>query len=60
MTSKDRRKQLTNTQKKEHNKDGIPIRCQCGKVIAYEINGVIYVYCKGCKRQIAVVRAKSL
>lgn len=37
----------------KQNKD---IRCACGKLVAIEKNGVIYVYCKGCKRQVPIYR----
>ena len=37
-----------------------PVKCTCGKVIAYQKNGVIYIKCRGCKREIAVARAESL
>ena len=37
-----------------------PVKCDCGKVVAYEVDGKIYVYCKSCKRQVEVIsRAKS-
>lgn len=49
---------MTNHKDMRYSK-GIPVRCECGKIVAYERNGKIYVYCKSCKRQIAVIRAKS-
>lgn len=33
----------------------MPIRCNCGKIVAYNRNGRIEVYCKECKKQIPVV-----
>ena len=40
--------------------NGEPIRCDWGKIVAYEEGGKIYVYCKSCKRQVEVsTRAKS-
>jgi hypothetical protein len=53
-----RKTRLTEIKKMGYN-NGNPVRCDCGKIVAYERNGKIYVYCKSCKRQIAVVRAKS-
>lgn len=56
----DRNNNLTNTTKDGYNKGDIPIRCRCGKIVAYENDGVIYIFCKSCKRQIAIInRAKS-
>lgn len=49
---------MTETKVMTYNK-GNPIKCDCGKIVAYERNGIIYVYCKSCRRQIAVIRAKS-
>lgn len=39
----------------ESNK-GRPVRCDCGKLIAYERDGGIYVMCKRCKREIRVTK----
>lgn len=36
----------------KQNKDGIPIRCDCGKLIAMCRQGKVYIKCKGCKREI--------
>ena len=33
---------------------GSPVRCECGKIIAYRRDGKIYLYCKQCKRQIPI------
>ena len=33
---------------------GVPVKCDCGKLIAYERNGKIYVKCKRCHREIEV------
>ena len=38
---------------------GNPVRCECGKLVAVERHGRIYVYCKACKRQVEVTRLKS-
>lgn len=28
-----------------------PIRCDCGKLIAIERDGKVYIKCRGCKRE---------
>ncbi len=35
------------------------INCTCGKLIAIKRNGRIYVYCKGCKRQVAISEPRA-
>lgn len=47
---------IDKTKKKVYNmeKQNKDIRCKCGKLVAIEKNGVIYVYCKGCKRQVPI------
>lgn len=35
---------------------GTPVKCDCGKLIAYERSGKIYVLCKRCHREIEVTR----
>ena len=35
---------------------GTPVNCDCGKLIAFERNGKIFVQCKRCKREIEVAR----
>ena len=37
----------------QHNK-GTPVTCECGKLIAFERNGKVYVKCRRCKREIEV------
>lgn len=49
---------LTKSAEKVYN-NGEPVKCECGKIVAYERNGNVYVYCRSCKRQVAVIRAKS-
>ena len=39
-------------------RDGL-IMCDCGKLLAREINGKIYVWCKQCKREIEIVIVKE-
>ena len=39
---------------------GDPVKCECGKVIAFKKDGDIYIKCKKCKRIILVIRAESL
>ena len=46
-----RRLALTQDKDVGYNK-GNPIRCECGKIIAYLKDGKIVLYCKQCKRQI--------
>lgn len=38
-----------------------PIRCDCGKLIAKERDGKIYLFCKMCKKEVElkVVRERS-
>ena len=31
-----------------------PVKCECGKIIAYRLGNVLYLYCKQCKRQIPI------
>lgn len=38
----------------EQNKKGRPINCNCGKLVAVEYNGRVFVYCKRCRQQIEV------
>lgn len=54
-----RNQSLTDNENIKYNK-GDPIRCDCGKVIAFKKDGNIIIKCKHCKRQIAVFRAESL
>lgn len=37
---------------------GTPVKCDCGKLIAYEREGRIFVLCKRCKREIEVARSE--
>ena len=39
---------------------GHPVRCDCGKLIAYERDGAIYVMCKRCKREVRVAVEPSI
>ena len=43
---------------KELHKD-TPIRCECGRVVAYIRDGKIYVKCKSCKREVEISKAKN-
>lgn len=29
-----------------------PIKCSCGKLVAKERDGKIYVWCKGCRKEV--------
>lgn len=31
-----------------------PVKCSCGKLLARYENGVLYLWCKECKKEIAV------
>ena len=35
---------------------GTPVRCDCGKLVAIERDGIIYVLCKRCNRQVPLYR----
>ena len=39
-------------------RDGL-IRCDCGKLLAHEKDGKIYVWCKQCKKEVEVVVVKT-
>lgn len=36
-------------------KEKHPVRCECGKLIAYRQGNTLLLYCKQCKRQIPVL-----
>lgn len=38
---------------------GRPIKCKCGKLIAYERDGAVYVQCRGCKHEHKIEIAKE-
>jgi len=39
---------------------GTKIKCDCGKFIAVERDGKIYIKCKGCKREVEIsMRSKN-
>lgn len=38
----------------EQNNKGTPIRCECGKLIAYMRRGKVFIKCKGCKREVEI------
>ena len=42
---------LTRNKKNSYNR-GIPVRCDCGQIIAFKKNGQLMLYCKHCKQQI--------
>lgn len=35
-----------------------PIRCDCGKLVARQRDGVLYVWCKECRKEVPIVIAK--
>jgi hypothetical protein len=37
----------------------IPIKCECGRVIAFLREGKVYVRCKKCKREVEIPKAKD-
>ena len=39
--------------------NGNPIKCDCGKLVAVERGGKIYVRCHGCKREVEVGKAEK-
>lgn len=41
---------------KQNTDRGKAVNCSCGKLLAVERNGRIYVYCKRCKREFPVAR----
>lgn len=45
----------------KQNKKGREIRCSCGKLIAIERQGKVFIKCKGCKQEVEIPlpRAKS-
>lgn len=47
---------MTNDEKLSYNK-GKPIKCDCGKVLAFKKDGYIYIKCKGCNRIVAIVKS---
>lgn len=47
-------KVLTNAKPMTYNGEK-PVKCECGKVIARVRDGKVYIYCKSCKRQVAIV-----
>ena len=50
---------MTETKEITYNK-GMPIRCECGKVIGMLKDGKIYIKCRGCNHQVDIVkRAES-
>ena len=34
---------------------GVPIKCDCGKLVAYKRGGRIFIMCKHCKKQIDIL-----
>lgn len=31
---------------------GEPVHCGCGKLLAYERDGKIFVWCRGCRKEV--------
>lgn len=50
---------LTNSENVRYNK-GSPIRCDCGRVIAFMQDGKLHVKCQDCKKWIAVLTIKDI
>lgn len=40
----------------EQARKGKPVSCICGKLIAIERDGRIYVQCKRCKREVEIIK----
>lgn len=36
-----------------------PIKCECGRVVAFMKDGKIYVKCKTCKRIVQIIEVKN-
>ena len=32
--------------------DKTPIKCECGKLLAYVRDGKVYVWCKSCRKEV--------
>lgn len=47
------RSELTKDDNDRYTK-GEPIRCDCGKIIAFKKDGKLWLYCKKCKREIPI------
>jgi hypothetical protein len=45
--------------KLQQENNGSPISCDCGKIVAFERNGRIYVKCHRCHREIEVATRES-
>lgn len=45
---------LTNDNRVQYN-NGVPRRCDCGKVIAFRKDNQIFVKCRCCKKWIAII-----
>ena len=45
---------MTNSKSLGYNKDDIPHRCDCGRVVAVQDGEKIYVKCKNCKRWVEI------
>jgi ribosomal protein L36 len=37
-----------------------PVKCSCGKLIAIERNGRLYVFCKKCRREVELEMPKNM
>ena len=42
--------------KDQNTKKGVPIKCDCGKILGYFIDGKIIVKCRGCKHEVDINR----
>ena len=42
------------TQRDSNYNKGKPIKCECGKIIAYVKDGKLWLYCKKCRKQIPI------
>lgn len=43
----------------ERREKGRPLSCECGKLLAYERDGKIFVWCRGCRREVELRLRKA-
>lgn len=52
---------MTNSEKESYNNNiGTPVRCDCGRMVAFIEDGVIKIKCKKCKRIVSVIQTKDI
>ena len=50
---------MTDSREKAYN-ECTPVRCDCGKVVAFIEDGVIKIKCRKCKRIVQVIQLKDI